>query len=289
MEKILEMYGYNPTKEEVAKKLASIVKDASKLMTPSNLDKCLSYMDLTTLNTTDTEARVIKFAENVNEFKKSFPNYSTPASICIYPNLGKAVKDNLKVPGVNVTVVAGVFPNSQSFLEVKLLECKLACENGADEIDIVLALNKFLAGDYQGAANEIIEIKKVIGDKHLKVILETGALDTPAKIAAASFLSMEAGADFIKTSTGKMEPAATPEAAIVMCEAIKAYYKETGKKIGFKPAGGMVTSLDAIIYFAIVNDILGDEWLNPELFRLGASRLANNILSDLEQTNVSYY
>ena len=124
MEKILEMYGYNPTKEEVAKKLASIVKDASKLMTPSNLDKCLSYMDLTTLNTTDTEARVIKFAENVNEFKKSFPNYSTPASICIYPNLGKAVKDNLKVPGVNVTVVAGVFPNSQSFLEVKLLECK---------------------------------------------------------------------------------------------------------------------------------------------------------------------
>ena len=165
----------------------------------------------------------------------------------------------------------------------------MACENGADEIDIVLALNKFLAGDYQGAANEITEIKKVIGDKHLKVILETGALDTPAKIAAASFLSMEAGADFIKTSTGKMEPAATPEAAIVMCEAIKAYYKETGKKIGFKPAGGMVTSLDAIIYFAIVNDILGDEWLNPELFRLGASRLANNILSDLEQTNVSYY
>lgn len=289
MEKILERYGYNPTQEDVVKKVSAILESADKLMTPSNLNKCLSFMDLTTLNTTDTEARVIKFANNVNEFNKNFPNYSTPASICIYPNLGKAVKDNLKAQGVNVTVVAGVFPNSQSFLDVKLLECKMACDNGADEIDIVLALNKFLAGDLSGAAKEITEIKNVVGDKHLKVILETGALDTPSKIAAASFLSMEAGADFIKTSTGKMEPAATPEAAVVMCEAIKAYYNKTGKKIGFKPAGGMVTSMDAIVYFAIVNNILGEEWLTPELFRLGASRLANNILTDLEQKQVSYY
>ncbi len=289
MNNILEKYNYQPTNESVGNKLAEIIKNKAELITPENLNKCLSYMDLTTLNSTDTVERVVSFATKVNEFNKHYPNYSTPASICIYPNLGNAVKEALNTPDVNVTVVAGVFPNSQSFLEVKLLECEMACQNGADEIDIVLSLSKFLAGDFEGAAQEISQIKQAIGEKHLKVILETGALETPDKIAAASFLAMEAGADFIKTSTGKMEPAATPEAALVMCECIKVFYEKTGKKIGFKPAGGMVTSDDAITYFAIVHNILKEEWLTPNLLRLGASRLANNILTDLEGKTVVYY
>ena len=253
------------------------------------LNKCLSLMDLTSLNSTDTPKQIIALTQKVNDFKKHFPNYSTPAAICVYPNFAADVKANLKVKGVNIAVVAGVFPNSQSYLEVKLLECKMAIANGADEVDIVLALNKFLNEDLNSAAEEISKIKEAIGDKHLKVILETGALKTEEKIRAASFLAMKAGADFIKTSTGKMEPAATPEAARIMCECIKEYYEQTGKMIGFKPAGGMVTPEDAMCYYKIVEDILGEKWLNPHLFRLGASRLANNILSNLENKEIKYY
>ncbi len=289
MKNILDKYGYFPDTEQLDKKLSSIQANLDHWTTPENLAACLGFMDLTTLNSTDTEERVAAFANKVNNFKSHFPKYPTPAAICVYPNMGKTVKENLSAPDVNVAVVAAVFPNAQSFIEVKSLECKMAVEAGADEVDIVLALNSFLAGNYEKAANEIRIIKEVIGDKHLKVILETGALATPEKIAAASFLAMEAGADFIKTSTGKQEPAATPMAAIVMCECIKRYYEKTGKKIGFKPAGGMVAAKDAICYFAIVDTILGKEWLNKEYFRLGASRLANNLLGELEQKTVSYY
>lgn len=289
MERFFEKYNYTPTMESIDKVITAVQNNIDNWVTPENLANCLGYMDLTTLNSVDTYTKVANFTKKVNEFKSVYGKYPTPASICVYPNLGKAVKDNLTAEGVNITVVAGVFPNSQSFLEVKLLECKMALEQGANEVDIVLALNAFMDGDFQRAAHEISEIKKVVGENHLKVILETGALTSPDKIAAASFLAMEAGADFIKTSTGKQEPAATPMAAIVMCECIKAYYKKTGKKIGFKPAGGMVKSKDAICYLAIVDTILGKEWLTPELFRLGASRLANNLLSDLEQQTVNYY
>ncbi len=289
MTSFLEKYGYTPSTEDIDKKLSMIQANLNNWETPENLAACLGFMDLTTLNSSDTPAKVAALAEKVNNFKNNFPGYPTPASICIYPNLGKTVKETLTAPGVNVTVVAAVFPNAQSFIEVKCLECKMAVEQGADEVDIVLALNSFLAGDFEKASNEIKQIREAVGDKHLKVILETGALATPEKIAAASFLAMEAGADFIKTSTGKQEPAATPMAAIVMCECIKAYYEKTGKKIGFKPAGGMVAAKDALCYYAIVDTILGKEWLNKEMFRLGASRLANNLLSDLEQKTVSYY
>lgn len=289
MKELLEKYGYTPEMEVLDKKLSAIQANLDHWMTPANLAACLGIMDLTTLNSSDTEERVATFANKVNNFKNQFPDYPTPAAICVYPNLGKCVKENLTAPNVNVAVVAAVFPNAQSFLEVKALECKMAVESGADEVDIVLALNSFLAGNLEKAANEIRTIKGVVGEKHLKVILETGALATPEKIAAASFLAMESGADFIKTSTGKQEPAATPMAAIVMCECIKAYYEKTGKKIGFKPAGGMVAAKDAICYYAIVDTILGKEWLNKELFRLGASRLANNLLGELEQKTVSYY
>ncbi|MBR4882678.1 MAG: deoxyribose-phosphate aldolase [Bacteroidales bacterium] len=289
MKEYFDRFGYTPENEEIDKKLSAIQANLDNWNTRENLATCLGIMDLTTLNTTDTPAKVSSLAQKVNNFKNQFPEYPTPASICIYPNLGKYVRESLTAPDVNITVVAAVFPNAQSFIEVKTLECKMAVEQGADEVDIVLALNSFLADDYQKAADEIKAIKAVIGDKHLKVILETGALATPEKIAAASFLAMEAGADFIKTSTGKQEPAATPMAAIVMCECIKAFYNKTGKKIGFKPAGGMVAAKDALCYWAIVDTILGKEWLNKDLFRLGASRLANNILSELEQKTVSYY
>ena len=289
MKEYFDRFGYTPDSAEIDKKLSVIHTNLDNWNTRENLATCLGIMDLTTLNTTDTPAKVSSLAQKVNNFKSQFPEYPTPASICIYPNLGKYVRESLTAPDVNITVVAAVFPNAQSFIEVKTLECKMAVEQGADEVDIVLALNSFLAEDYQKAADEIKAIKATIGDKHLKVILETGALATPEKIAAASFLAMEAGADFIKTSTGKQEPAATPMAAIVMCECIKAFYQKTGKKIGFKPAGGMVAAKDALCYYAIVDTILGKEWLNKELFRLGASRLANNILSELEQKTVSYY
>lgn len=282
-------FGYTPNLEEIDKKLATIQANLENWNTPDNLAACLGFMDLTTLNSSDTPEKVATLARKVNNFKNIYPEYPTPASICIYPNLGKHVKEALTAPDVNITVVAAVFPNAQSFIEVKRLECSMAVEQGADEVDIVLALNAFLAANYEKAADEIKQIKEVVGDRHLKVILETGALATPEKIAAASFLAMEAGADFIKTSTGKQEPAATPMAAIVMCECIKAYYEKTGKKIGFKPAGGMVAAKDALCYYAIVDTILGKEWLNKNLFRLGASRLANNLLSELEQKTVSYY
>ena len=289
MKELLDKYGYTPQMEQPDKQLSAIQANLDNWVTPENLAACLGFMDLTTLNSSDTEERVASFANKVNNFKNHFPDYPTPAAICVYPNLGGVVRKNLTAPDVNVAVVAAVFPNAQSFLEVKALECKMAVENGADEVDIVLALNSFLAGNLEKAADEIRTIKGIIGKKHLKVILETGALATPEKIAAASFLAMEAGADFIKTSTGKQEPAATPMAAIVMCECIKAYHEKTGKMIGFKPAGGMVAAKDAICYYAIVDTILGKDWLNKEYFRLGASRLANNLLGELEQKTVSYY
>lgn len=289
MKEILNGFDYIPDIQDIDKKLSAIQSNLENWATKDNLASCIGYMDLTSLHSTDTAEKIAGLTQKVNNFKSNFPNYPAPASICVYPNLGKTVKDNLTVPGVHVTVVGGVFPTSQSFLDVKALECKTAVEQGADEVDIVLALNAFLANDFEKASHEIREIKKAVGNACLKVILETGALATPEKIAAASFLAMEAGADFIKTSTGKLEPAATPMAAIVMCECINAYNRKTGKKIGFKPAGGMTSPKDALCYLAIVDTILGKEWLTPRYFRIGASRLANNLLSELEQKTVSYY
>ncbi len=253
------------------------------------LKACLGMIDLTTLNTTDTLSKVETLTEKVNQFKNSFPDYPNVAAICVYPNFASAVKGKLKAADVNVAVVGGVFPNSQSFTEIKVAECKMAALAGADEIDIVLSLNYFLGGDYEKAADEIVKIKEAIGEAHLKVILETGAIKDAGKIYDASMLAMRAGAHFIKTSTGKLEPAATPEAATAMCTAIKDFYQSTGKRIGFKPAGGIVTTNDALQYYSIVEKILGEEWLNSKLFRIGASRLANNILSELESKEISYF
>ncbi|MCI1779774.1 MAG: deoxyribose-phosphate aldolase [Bacteroidales bacterium] len=289
MTQILEKFKFLPDAGEIDKELQSVKKNLAHWINRKNLSDCLGYMDLTSLHSTDTRETVAELAGKVNNFKTSYPDYPYPASVCIYSNLGKTVKETLTAKGVHTTVVSGCFPSSQSFPEVKKLECKMAAADGADEIDIVLALNHFMNNEFDDASKEISDIKAIVGDITLKVILETGALSTPENIATASFLAMESGADFIKTSTGKLEPAATPMAAIVMCKCIKKYYEATGRKIGFKAAGGISTSKDAISYLAIVDTILGKDWLTPSLFRIGASRLARNLLCDLEQSTVNYY
>ena len=289
---LLTKYDYSPiSSENFSQKLKEINELSSELKTKENLMKCFSYMDLTTLNSNDSQGSVKSFVEKANNFHLSHPNYPLPASICVYTNFANVVAETRISKNLAVTVVSACFPTSQSFLEVKLLECEMAVKAGAEEIDIVLALNKFIDGDLEAAKNEIAQIRSHIDaaasnygkDKViLKVILETGLLGNSERIAEASFLAMEAGADFIKTSTGKVAVNATPEALWTMCECVKAYQKATGKKVGVKAAGGISTSEDALKYFAIVQKVLGTDWLRPELFRLGVSRLANNLASDIE-------
>ena len=296
MAEYLTKYGYAPDQDAMGRALELIAANLDDLASEQVYKECFSMMDLTTLKTDDTPASVAKLAEKVNAFQQAYPEWPLPASVCVYPNFAATVKDTRKCD-FNITVVSACFPSSQSFLEVKLRECELAVEQGADEVDIVLALNAFLAGDYEAAAEEIRQVRACIdavaekqGRKvHLKVILETGLLRKPEAIAEASFLAMEAGADFIKTSTGKVDVNATPAAAYVMCECIAKYNAITGKKIGFKPAGGISSAADALCYYSIVSSVLGKEWLNKELFRFGVSRVANNLLAAVEQKTVSFF
>ena len=292
----LDKYAYTPNQEEMGRALEQLASNLETFASENVYKECFSMMDLTTLKTDDTPASVCKLVGKVNAFQKDYPEWPLPASVCVYSNFAAVVAAERKCD-FNITVVSACFPSSQSFLEVKLKECEIAVEQGADEVDIVLALNKFLAGDSQGAAEEIRQVRACIdavaakqGRKvHLKVILETGLLRTPEKIAEASFLAMEAGADFIKTSTGKVDVNATPAAAYVMCECIAKFYQVTGKKIGFKPAGGISSAADALCYYSIVSSILGKEWLDREYFRFGVSRVANSILSAVEEKTVSYF
>lgn len=246
-------------------------------------------IDLTTLNTTDSDESVMRFTEKVNRFDDEFPDLKNVAAICVYPNFAQVVKDTLEVEGINIACVSGGFPSSQTFTEVKIAETAMALADGADEIDIVIPVGAFLSGDYETMCEEIMELKETCKEHHLKVILETGALKTASNIKKASILSMYSGADFIKTSTGKRQPAATPEAAYVMCQAIKEYYEQTGNKVGFKPAGGINTVNDALIYYTIVKEVLGKEWLSNELFRLGTSRLANLLLSEIKGEELKFF
>ena len=292
----LTKYGYAPDQEAISRALEIIAANLESVACEQVYKDCFSMMDLTTLKTDDTPASVTKLVNKVNAFNDIYPDWPLPASVCVYSNFAKTV-DEARKTDFNITVVSACFPSSQSFLEVKLKECEMAVEQGADEVDIVLALNAFLAGEYEKAAEEIRQIRRCIDEVaekqgrrvHLKVILETGLLRTPENIAQASFLAMEAGADFIKTSTGKVDVNATPVAAYVMCECIAKYNAITGKKIGFKPAGGISSAADALCYYSIVSSVLGKEWLNKELFRFGVSRVANSILSAVEQKTVSYY
>lgn len=292
----LNKYGYTPDKEIIGRALEIIAANLESIASEQVYKECFSMMDLTTLKTDDTRASVEKLVAKVNSFNAAYPEWPLPASICVYPNFASVVKE-ARTCDFNITVVSACFPSSQSFLEVKLKECEMAVEQGADEVDIVLALNTFLAEDYEKAAEEIRQVRKCIDavaqkqgrHVHLKVIIETGLLRTPERIATASFLAMESGADFIKTSTGKVDVNATPMAAYVMCECIAKYHDVTGKKIGFKPAGGISSAADALCYYSIVSSVLGKEWLCKDLFRFGVSRVANSILSAVEQKTVSFF
>lgn len=295
--KLTEKYSLTINAEELEKELAQIKEKAKANFNAENLKIALGAIDLTSLHTSDTPEFISKFTDKVNKFKAQYPQYPLPASICVYPNFARTVKENLKEEGVGITTVSACFPSSQSFLDVKELETRHAIEGGATEIDIVLPHNSFVAGNYEQTRNEISSLRKVTEGKTLKVILESGALQTGyptlqegvEAIAEASLLALEEGADFIKTSTGKQEPSATPIAALVMCKCLKAFMEKTGERRGFKPAGGVSSSEDAILYLTIVEHTMGREQLTPKYFRIGASSLANKVLTSLEGTPVKFY
>ncbi len=246
-------------------------------------------IDLTTLKATDSPVSVADFVERVNAFDEEYPMLNNVAAICVYPNFAQVVRTVLDVSRVDIACVSGAFPSSQSFSEVKIAETALAVENGADEIDIVLNVGNFLDGDYEAVCDEISEQKAACREARLKVILETGALKTAANIKAASVLAMYSGADFLKTSTGKEYPGASLKAAYVMAKCIKEYHEATGIKIGFKAAGGVSTTADAVKYYTVIKEVLGEEWLTNEYFRIGASRLANNLLGDILGKEIKFF
>ncbi|GAB1416904.1 deoxyribose-phosphate aldolase [Paludibacter sp.] len=250
--------------------------------------QCLNFMDLTSLNSTDTEEQIYDMVQKVNNFQDVYPELPNIGAICVYPSLVSVVKENL-TEEIGIASVSAGFPSSQTFIEVKIAETSMAVMEGASEIDVVISIGKFLSKEYETVFEELEEIKAACRNAHLKVIIESGALVSASNIKKASILSMAAGADFIKTSTGKIPVAATPFATYVMCQAIKEWYEKTGEKIGYKPAGGIVTTEDAVTHYTLVKEILGEEWLNNKLFRLGASRLANNLLSSIEEKEMKYF
>ena len=289
-EQTFAKYDLNLDDEKVARQVEILLKEHLEENNTVEVKKfLLNSVELTTLKTTDSEESVLKFVEKVNEFDDKYPELGHVATVCVYPNFAKICHDTLENEEVEIACVSGSFPSSQTFIEVKVAETALAIKDGATEIDIVMPVGKFLSEDYEGVADDIAELKAVCGDKKMKVILETGCLKTASNIKKASILSMYAGADYIKTSTGKLEPAATPEAAFVMCQAIKEYYEKTGIQIGFKPAGGMKTVKDALTYYTIVKEVLGEKWLTNQWFRMGTSRLANMLLSEVTGEEVKFF
>ena len=286
----LSKYNTDISDAEVSEAVKKII--AEKVPQNDNPDTkkfLFGSIELTTLKTTDSDESVLAFTERVNDFDATYPNLPHVATICVYPCFAKVVNESLEVDGVEIACVSGSFPSSQALIEVKVAESALAVKDGATEIDIVMPVGKFLSGDYEGVCDDISELKQTCGDAAMKVILETGCLKTASNIKKASILAMYAGADYIKTSTGKEKISATPEAAYVMCQAIKEYYDETGIQIGFKPAGGINTPMDALIYYTIVKELLGEKWLTNKWFRLGTSRLANLLLSEIQGEEVKFF
>lgn len=270
-----------PSESEITKGLKKVVSKIPADPGKRLLMDILNSIDLTSLNTADYKINIIRLTGTVNSFQGRFSNIPNVAAICVYPNFVPVVKEKLTAKNVKIAAVAGAFPTSQTFRSIKIAECKMAVDAGADEIDIVIPLGAFLGNDYVYVAEEIQEIKEALGQKQLKVIVESGLLGDACQIFKASMIAMDAGADFIKTSTGKVNVSATPEAAYVMCRAISDFYSETGIMVGFKVAGGISTVSDALLYYHIVDQELGPEWHNNKYFRIGASRLANNILSEI--------
>ena len=286
----LSKYNTHIHDDEVMTKVDALIGKHLDENDNSEVKKQLFHcIDLTTLKCTDSEESVMKFTEKVNEFVDKYPDLDNVTAICVYPNMAEIVSDTLEADNVKIACVSGGFPSSQTFMEVKVAETAMAIHTGAEEIDIVMPVGKFLCEDYEGMCDEIGELKDICGEKPLKVILETGALRSASNIKKAALLAMYSGADFIKTSTGKEAISATPEAALVMCEAIKEYYQETGRKVGFKAAGGIDTVKKALAYYTIVKEVLGEEWLNNGLFRIGASRLANQLLSEITGEEVKFF
>ena len=274
----------------VAAEVKRIIGEKSAENSTEEVYKFLfNCIDLTTLRSTDSPRSVADFTEKVNQFETEHPEMPNVAAICVYPNFAQVVRAVLEVSEVEIACVSGGFPSSQTFPEVKVAETALAVDGGADEIDIVLNLGNYLDGDYQEVCDEIAELKDACREARLKVILETGALKSAENIRNASILAMYSGADFIKTSTGKEYPGASHEAAYVMLHAIKEYYETTGRMVGFKPAGGVRTPEDAVGYYCLVKEILGEKWLTNEYFRIGASGLANNLLSVIFGSETKFF
>ena len=289
-DQMLSQYNTSLKDSEIAAKVAEIIeKKVPENDTLAVKKFLMGSVELTTLKTTDSEESVLAFTEKVNKFEDAYPELPHIATICVYPCFAKIVSQSLEVEGVEVACVSGSFPSSQALIEIKTVETALALKDGATEIDIVMSVGKYLSGDYETLCDEISELKAICGDKKMKVILETGLLPSTSDIKKASLLAMYAGADYIKTSTGKEKPAATPEAAYVMCQAIKEYYDKTGIQIGFKPAGGLNTVHDALIYYTIVKEVLGEKWLTNQWLRLGTSRLANLLLSEVVGEEVKFF
>ena len=289
-EEVLKKYNCDLDDQEVADAVKKIIEEKVPENDTLEIKKFLmGSVELTSLSTTDSDESIMAFTQKVNDFDDAYPALPHVATICVYPCFASVVSNTLDVEGVEIACVSGSFPSSQALIEVKVAETALAVKDGATEIDIVMPVGKFLCGDYEGVCDDISEMKHACGDKAMKVILETGCLKTASNIKKASILSMYAGGDYIKTSTGKLSPAATPEAAYVMCQAIKEYYDETGIQIGFKPAGGLNTVKDALIYYTIVKEILGEQWLTNKWFRLGTSRLANMLLSEVTGEEVKFF
>ena len=290
VEELFSLYGCDSTTDEQVKQEMEQLLSAhfEENNTTEVYKRCFNSIDLTSLKETDTEEEIRSMVEKVNNFEENFPDIPNVGAICVFPSMVSTVKATLTEP-VGIAAVSAGFPASQTFIEVKVAETAMCVMEGATEIDVVISVGKFLAGKYDEVFEELTEIKSACRDAHLKVILETGALKTAANIKKASVLAMAAGADFIKTSTGKIPVAATPEATFIMCTAIKDWNEKTGAKVGYKPAGGIATAEDAVKHYTLVKEILGDEWLNNKLFRFGASSLANKLLSSIRQEEVKYF
>ena len=285
----LSLYNFDITDEEVKAAVKKIIEKVPENDTPEVKKFMFGSICLTTLTTQDSDESVLRLVEKVNQFADEYPAMPHVATVVTYPRFAKLVAESLEVDGVIPTVVSGAFPSSQATIEIKVAETALAVRDGARNVDIVMHVGQFLSGDYETVCDEIREMKAACGKVPMKVILETGDLGSCANIKKASILSMYAGADYIKTSTGKEKISATPEAAYVMCQAIKEYFQKTGIRVGFKPAGGINSVMDALTYYTIVKEVLGEDWLTNYYFRLGTSRLANLILSELEGKEVKFF
>ena len=286
---LFRLYNCNLSDAEVKADIDRILSESFESNNNVEVYKqCLSQIDLTSLNGTDTDAQIIAMCEKVNGFKAAYTHLPNVGAICVYPSMVPVVKEYLK-EDIGIASVAAGFPSSMTFIEVKVAETAMAVAEGATEIDVVISIGKFLEGNFEEMYEELTELKAVCRDAHLKVIIESGALQSASNIKKASLIAMAAGADFIKTSTGKIPVAATLEATYVMCSAIKEWYEKTGVKVAYKPAGGIVTTDDAVKHYTIVKALLGNEWLNNKMFRFGASRLANNLLTSIEGHEVTYF